>query len=500
MPIGFRRLLPVAAFALLPSSASVAADPVPVDLPLTPRAAREDLELAISAVEAGIPDLFWHQSRQEWAKAKADARARVASVTDSEALWRILRPLMSRIGEGHLGLRVSGAMTRHYRDATRFPLDVLWTQDGVFVLAGYGEASGIPKGSRLLAIDGEGMPALLDRLFASMPHDGAIRTAVMRDVSGRGLASMLFRLDGPRDRFRIEVDEGGRRVVNDVAAVSRIARPPEADDPSPLPTLEWVRPDTGYLNVPTFSNARLRAAGADFEDAIHTIFQRLRAAGARDLILDLRENGGGSEPNEAILFSYLVDRPLRRYAYVEARAARLSVTSATGKRFDRDVFDADELAEQRRARSSRLRRPNIAPEGLMTRWTRYAPVYSGRLVVLAGGNTFSGGAELASMLRHARRGVFVGEEVGGMYAGNTSGYRWPITLPNSAMTLTVPLLKFRMAWDAVPRDHGVLPDCPVPPNVMEAGTRRDRAWRTALALFDGTWRVSKRATCPTNVR
>lgn len=472
-----------------------AATPAPTRTEITAKGAREDLELAISAVEAALPDLYWRQSRQQWATAKAAARTRVAGVTDSESLWRILRPLVGQIGEGHLGVQLSEAMSQHYRDAPRFPLDLLWTEQGAFVLAGYGEAAVVPRGARLISVDGVGEADLLSEMVAVTPHDGAIRTGTMRDISGRGFASILYRLRGSQSRFQVVLDGPTGRTERDLAAVARIARPAEGDDPSPQPTLEWLDDHTAYLNVPTFSNARLRAVGATFPEAIHAVFAQLDQRETKDLILDLRENGGGSEPNESILFSYLVEKPLRKYAAVEARGRHIAVTSLSGKRFETDVFDDEDESQQLPIGQSRLTRRNTPPHGLMSRWTTFTPVFQGRLVVLVGGNTFSGGAELASMLRHTQRAVFVGEEVGGADDGNTSGYRWTIQLPNSGMKLTVPLLQFRMAWSSQP-GRGVLPDCPAPPEALHFGERRDRAWRIAAALLEQDWSLPRQAVCP----
>ena len=476
----------VCAFAAVPALADA-----PADTTLSASGAREDLELAISAVEAALPNIFWHQTRRQWAHAKADARMRVAAVADSESLWRILRPLMGQIGEGHLGVQLSEAMNQHYRDAPRFPLDLLWTERGAFVIGGYGEAADVPKGARLISVDGMEEAELLREMVAVTPHDGAIRTGTMRDISGRGFASILYRLRGPQPRFHIVLDGLAGRIERDVPAVARLARPPESDDPPPLPMLQWLGGQSAYLNVPTFSNARLRAVGATFPDAIHKVFTQLDQRRATDLILDLRDNGGGSEPNESILFSYLVDKPLRKYAAVEARGAHIAVTSLSGERFETDVFDEEDIGQQRPIGKGRLTRRNLPPEGLMSRWTAYAPVYHGRLVVLVGGNTFSGGAELTSMLNHVRRGVFVGEEVGGSDEGNTSGHRWTIILPNSKMKLSVPLLQFRMAWPGRPHGRGVRPKCAAPPDVMV-----DDARQVAIALLKQGWTQPSQAICP----
>lgn len=490
-------LRPLYLFGLLALVATPATARAPTPtIALTVSQAREDLELAISAVEAALPNLYWHQTRRQWAAAKADARARVAGVADSPALWRILRPLLGRIGEGHLSLQLSDAMNQRYRDAPRFPLDLLWSERGAFVEAGYGPAADIAKGSRLVSVDGVGAAQLLREIVSVTPHDGTIRTGSMRAASGRGFASILFRLRGPQSRFHVVLDGSAGPIARDLAAVPRAARPAEADDPPPLPTLAWLDGHTAYLNVPTFSNAKLRAAGSAFPDAIHAVFARLEQGGATDLILDLRENGGGSEPNEAILFSYLVEKRLRRYAAVEARGRHIAVTSLTGKRYETEVFDDAEMRQQRPIRNGRLTRRNLPPQGLMSRWTAYGPRFRGRLVVLVGGNTFSGGAELASMLYHVRRGVFVGEEVAGAHEGNTSGYRWTVELPNSNMKLVIPLLQFRMAWPGLPRNRGVRPACPAPPEAAQADDPKDRAWRIAVALLHQRWTRPAQAKCP----
>jgi hypothetical protein len=466
---------------------------------LTPAQASEDLELAIAALEAALPDIHWHQTPAEWRAAKAAARARVGQVTDSEGLWRALMPLLAQIGEGHLSLATSEAMKRHERDAgLLLPLSVLWNEQGAYVVSGYGEASDLPRGARILSIDGRGTQALADDLMLAATRDGTIRTGILREASGRGYGELLYRMTGSHANFHLVLQtEGGRIMTRDVAGVPPYVRndSPHAAKPA-VATLEWLDERTAYLDVPTFSNRRYREAGADFQATLQRIFEELDRRGATRLILDLRDNGGGSEPNESILFSYLVRQPLRKYEAVGARGRHVSVHDASGRRYEAEVFDKEEMKQQRRLPNGRLTRRNVPPEGLMTRWSIASPVYGGRLVVLAGGNTFSGGAELASMLFHVRRAVFVGEEVGGTHEGNTSGYRWSLTLPNSGMTLRIPLLQFRFAWPGLPHDRGVRPDCAVPPDAMEFDQPKDAAWRAARDILRETWTSPKDAACP----
>lgn len=464
---------------------------------LTPEQAREDFDLAIAVVEAGLPDITWFQSERAWRLAKRDARKALAGVTDGEELFRVLRPLLSRIGEGHLVLRRSPAMqAADQRAQGLLPIDLHWTETGTWVMAGWGEATAIHSGTRLLDIDGEPPDRLVREMMAALGHDGRIPTGAMREAGGSGYAKLRYWMRGGADRYHLRLQDSAgtisERVVAGVAASARWTQ--TTPEPSPLATLEWLDEHTARLVVPSFSNRRYRKAGSDYRAVIRSLFETLETRRAHTLILDLRDNGGGSEGNENYLFSFLVPAPLRKYASVEARGATLSVVDAQGIRYAVEVFDEEEVQDQARQRDGSLSRMNRAPEGLMSHWQPSSPVFTGRLVVLAGGNTFSGAAELSSMLHHVRRGLFVGEEVAGAHAGNTSGYTWDVTLPHSGMQLQVPLLRFRFAWDGRPLGRGVPPHCPAPPDLPGSG--RDTALALAQTLASLPWTHEKPPHCP----
>lgn len=466
---------------------------------LTPAQAREDVRLAIDAAEAALPEISWRMAPGEWARARITALAGAETARDPMQVYALIAPLMSTIGEGHLTVRPSPSATDYQRrTASVLPLDLHWSTEGLFIVAGHGEASDLEPGSRLLSVNGEGPDALLAELASLVGRDGRILTGPMRDGGGKRYAVLRNRRRGEEPTFNLRWSTPrGEIRTRTVAAfpLSRWPASPPAEDAS-LATLEWLAPGLAYLNVPSFSNRAYRDAGLTFRGEMQRLFEDIQRGRATRLILDLRENGGGSEPNESILFSYLVAEPLQRYAAVEASGETVSVTSASGRTFQRRVFDEDEINFQRRLSGGHLTRMNVPPEVLMTHWAASNPVFSGRLVVLAGGATFSGGAELASMLHHARRGVFVGEETAGAHEGNTSGYVSEIELPNSGVRLHLPLLQFRAAWPGLPRNRGVPPDCDVPPRATEIGVRRDRAWRVARAVAQQEWTNPDDVLCP----
>lgn len=489
---------PVWGQAAVQAATPAAATPAPIPT-LTPDQAREDVQLAIDALEAALPNLYWHQSQADWARAKTAALSQVQSLSDPMQIYAVLSRMTDGIGEGHLAVQLPPAVIKRQREtASGLPLDLHWSTEGVFVMAAYGEAADIPAGTRLLSINGQDQATLLADLSSMTSHDGHILTGVMREAAADRYAVLRNRFHGDEAVFTLRYQRADGAVAErSVAAVPLAARPKRTPaDNKRVATLEWVAPGVAYLNVPTFSNRTYRAANTTFRAQMQALFEDIRRGRATRLILDLRENGGGSEPNESILFSYLVAEPLHKYAAVEARGHELSVTSLSGKRFDTKVYDDDEMNFQQRLPDGRLTRLNVPPEGLTSHWAASSPVFTGQLVILAGGETFSGGAELSSMLYHVKRGVFVGEEVGGTHEGNTSGYAWELTLPNSGVGLHIPVLQFRFNWTGLPAHRGVPAGCEAPPLVGEIGQQRDRAWRVARQVVMQDWASPDQVACP----
>ena len=481
---------------LLPGHATAVDDATGDGPTLSPAQARDDVQLAIDVAEAALPDLHWHQPPGGWEAARTRALQDAAVSDDAMDVYVAVARLMAHVREGHLDVAPSEAARDWQRAHARLlPLDLHWSREGVFVSGTHGDARAVPVGSRVESINGEPADALLDELASLSARDGDILTGTMRECPGRCYAVLRHRIRGDETGFALRYrTPDGRSGQARLSPHPMRERPPAPGRARRIATLEWVAPGIAYLEVSTFSNRIYREAGTSFQAVIQRLFEEIHQGGADRLILDLRENGGGSEPNEAILYSHLVAEPLQRYRSVEARGRMLSVTSPAGTTLTHEVFDAEEMAFQQPLADGRLGRRNLPPEGLMSHWERAAPVYTGRLAILIGGRTFSGGAELAAMLRHVGRGVFVGEETGGTYEGNTSGYSWDVTLPHSGVTLGMPLLRFRFDWDAAIAGRGVLPDCDVAPRVSENGLSRDRAWHAALALVQHE--ADPRGACP----
>ena len=175
---------------------------------------------------------------------------------------------------------------------------------------------------------------------------------------------------------------------------------------------EIIAGNVGVLEMTFF----LRAV--EHRDALGAAMRVLEPADA--LILDLRENGGGSPETVALLVSYLLDRPATPLFEIVRRDG------------SKDIYrtEAPPLPSQNARR----------------------PIY-----VLTSSRTFSAGEGLAFLLQELARGVVIGEVTAGAANPGRSypaGDLFEITVPNAQVVTAVR----RSNWEG----RGVTPDVVVP--------------------------------------
>ena len=109
--------------------------------------------------------------------------------------------------------------------------------------------------------------------------------------------------------------------------------------------------------------------------------------------------------------------------------------------------------------------------------------FGGRVYILMNGRSFSGVAEFTSIVKTNNRGKFIGEECGGGYYGNTSGDEAMVGLPNTGITVRVPMIKYTMAVKKLSNDiKGILPDYPFYITITDFVEKKDGQMEYALKI------------------
>ncbi|MEO1714401.1 MAG: S41 family peptidase, partial [Bacteroidota bacterium] len=297
---------------------------------------------------------------------------------------------------------------------------------------------------------------IVDRLLPLIVTDGFNETSRWEWL-GSATFSQLYRLTyGPFKSFSMGVQRYGERNIRTVEIPAiRFTRfkgrnaqfAPKVFDYKQF-TFKVIDDTIAYLSVTGFGSDEL-----DYASFYRSSFQRIKDLDIQHLVLDIQDNGGGTEGNENLLFSYVYPDVVQKYK----RVTMLSGPYEKNKE-DSDYI-LDKWAPQR----------GFAERGEYTLFSDYYStlgyqkpeedlVYDGMIYALISGITFSGGAEFSSMLRMTNRAIFIGEETGGTYEGNVSGYSETTQLPNSKITVDIPTVHFQMNVEPILPGRGVLPD------------------------------------------
>jgi C-terminal processing protease CtpA/Prc len=262
-------------------------------------------------------------------------------------------------------------------------------------------------------------------------------------------------------------------------ATKKLREPADAGTQKSLRYEALSVPRAARLTIETFALPPDKGE-PDFAHFMAATFQQIRKESIEDLVIDLRGNDGGD--NLGIpLFSYLTDSP---FLFSDSAEAASQTFPSFHKYSHLDTYFSKEFEQHLvSAGNGRFKvegNDDLAP--LIQQPQKDA--YAGRLWVLIDGEVFSATAQFCSLVRGHHRGVFVGEETGGGYHGNSSGEEAAITLPASQLRILVPLVRYEMAASDPARvRRGIIPDYPFQMTIRQLMDKKDAELEYVMNLI-----------------
>ena len=387
--------------------------------------------------------------RHELSQLIAVQREKVTDPMSELDFYRLLAPIAAQVRCGHSGVFLSPTTESSLRANARYlPLLVRIVRGRIFVLASL-DGGSPAAADEITTINGHSASQIISTICDNLTADGSNLTRKLYVASH--LFNELYSLfvDSSLD-FRVvcrRASDGASSAI-DLKGISRAdleQKARTAGSPYLLPVGEQYSfsadspesPGTATLAVRTFvfSGAQL----SNYRKFIDQAFDSMLQKGTRALILDLRGNWGGDPTASSLLFTHLIREPTRYFE--EGTPYYYELTQPMPP----------------------------APNA-----------FSGRLVVLTDGASFSSTGHLCSLLRFHGRAIFVGEESGGSWTC-TDGSRDTI-LPHTAIRLRCSTQAFRTAVVGLPLGRGIVPDVEVAPEIGDLIAGRDPVYETAVQV------------------
>jgi len=416
---------------------------------LDPAQATEDLDFFFKTIEQVHPNCRANLSKAGYKKLKERSYASLKQVGDAKGqvpvsvLALTAAEAAAALGDGHTACHLSPDLADSDDPSPCMPpFRLRWDAGHVTIDKTIGGLEGL-AGARLLEING--------RQFEE------------------ALAPILSRVSGERQAFRIMC------FLNNQETLWALIRPVQGDEMTVTVRRGMDQPQT--INVPLISLARYGQelpavrhvyptgshefhhdgrtcywrydsfnASDSGKKTIDAVFEDIRAHNVRNLIIDLRFNGGGSTGAADHILNYLTSKAYRDYSRIDVRLSRQLL-----KVQDLGMLGPFARLLQGHVVSSKLKYMKPADLGYKFEGTVYAMV---------GPYTFSSAADFTHVLQDFQIGTLVGRETGGLRQcfGDCPSFR----MPHSNLSFSVSTKRF---YTPVPKPgdttHGSVPDIPV---------------------------------------
>lgn len=332
-------------------------------------------------------------------------------------------------------------------------------------------ASGLAPGTVIAAVDGVPARQLLQAMLPLARADGhndAKRVAQLELHRGdRFSAFDVFRplLFGRGKDGEVRLRLAGGRVL----LLPTLAEGTRGAQPAVDPQFGWrfaIGDDgVGVLTMPDWS---LYQSKWDWRRFLYDTADALISAGARGLIVDLRENEGGIDCGD-VLLARLIDRPVEEAGtrkLVRFRETPLDLRPALDtwdQSFQTLGANAVPVADRPGyydLGEAELRR--IEPTGKR---------FTGKVAVLVSATCSSATFGFAQLVRQCGAATLIGTPTGGNRRGINGGRYFFVRLPETRFEVDLPLVGY---FPATPQpDAGIVPDLVVRPSVTALRAGRD---------------------------
>jgi hypothetical protein len=443
-----------------------------------------DFRIARQALEEGHSGIYRYTSKEDLDRLFNQAEKALAKPISVVEFYRVLAPVVAAIKCGHTGVSLPKDFGKNSNaNAGVLPLQVRVLEGKVYV---WRDLSGSPvslAGKEIGAINGVSTSKIVEKMLAAASGDGDIQTVRMRRISGWAFSSQLTALVGltgpyevvcwePREQRELRVQLEGAEMTR----LQEAARAKFPQDQRPKNAAEFNLLDDGAIAVMTirgfdqFVDAKHKKTMAEF---CQESFEAMSQKRTKTLILDLRSNGGGQDELGKRLLSYLLDKPFKYYDKLVINGREF-----TFKKYAKlPEIPADVVERRPDGKYLVLNHPNLAVH------QPSKPTFSGKVLILINGDSFSTTAEFLSLAHFHKRAEFIGEESGGAYYGNTSGVVPALTLPNTKLIVYVPLVSYYLAVSGHKQAaHGVFPDHSIRYSIEELLEGIDKELALALEM------------------
>jgi len=404
---------------------------------------KKDLDFLFKTIEEVHPNMYAYTSKEEFAKYKDQLYKQIDRPMNRRELFKLVAPVVAWLRSLHT--RIIMPFREEYEQYSKaggkvFPLVLSWDESKVTLNKNYSTAA-LPLGGEVLTINGELTSELFARFEHWFPAENR-RTNPWIIEHPVSLRRLLFFEYGTIESWHLSI-KAKDGVINSYTIPSLPLTEFTADEP-----VATIEREKHYRFIPEYDAALIKFYKWQEPEKLKLFwdkaFRDISEKNVSNLIIDIRENTGGSDQCFHPLLEHLTHKPFRLYDRVE-----MKIVPQAQERIEQLRRDIPEVFENKEEGDIVVfELPFQTPADNRFR-------FAGRTFVLIGRRSFSASTVFASIVKCFKIATLVGEETGDpttLYADSIH-----FKLPNSDLEACVASKLLVTACGQL-NGRGVIPD------------------------------------------
>lgn len=429
---------------------------------------QQDYSLLRNILEKKHPSLYWYTPKDSMDYFFDEGYKSITdSMTELQFGWKILAPLTATIHCGHTSFSMSKGWNKFIKNRRipSFPLYLKIWNDTMVVIHNLNKNDSVLKnGTIITSINGLKSTDIISRMFDYMVEDGYsdnvnyIRLSTSfpyfhRNIFGLYKTYSIGYIDSSGTEKNILIP-----YYNPPSDSLHIRKKQERKEKELInhkkrEDIRSLKIDTTFalMTINSFSKGHLK-------NFFKKSFRTLRKKNIKNVVIDIRANGGGDINNYVLLTKFLRNTPFKvaDTAYAISKSLRPYTRYVSSGFFDNiGLLFITHKEKDGKYHFGFWERHTFMP--------KRKNHFNGNVYVLTNGLTFSASTLFCNSVKGQQNITLVGEETGGGWYGN-SGIMIPdIKLPITKLRVRLPFFRIVQYNHISKKGTGVIPDVYIKP-------------------------------------